>query len=100
MFWTGLDQGRALRLLSKFTRQVAFTGLGKTVSAALRLKSMVRFIASLLICNALLSLQPVALAEDAPAVRDGQRDFDFELGSWKIHLKRRLKPLTGSERLG
>jgi len=30
------------------------------------------------------------------AERDGQRDFDFELGSWKIHLKRRLHPLTGS----
>ena len=28
--------------------------------------------------------------------RDGQHDFDFELGSWKIHLKRRLHPLTGS----
>jgi hypothetical protein len=28
--------------------------------------------------------------------RDGQRDFDFELGTWKIHLKRLLHPLTGS----
>jgi hypothetical protein len=27
---------------------------------------------------------------------DGQRDFDFELGSWKIHLKRLQNPLTGS----
>ena len=27
---------------------------------------------------------------------DGQRDFDFEEGSWKIHLKRLQKPLTGS----
>ena len=28
--------------------------------------------------------------------RDGQHDFDFELGTWKIHLKRLLRPLTGS----
>jgi len=34
--------------------------------------------------------------QNASAERDGQRDFDFELGSWKIHLKRRLHPLTGS----
>ena len=26
----------------------------------------------------------------------GQQDFDFEIGSWKTHLKRRLRPLTGS----
>lgn len=28
--------------------------------------------------------------------RDGQHDFDFEEGHWKIHLKRLLHPLTGS----
>jgi hypothetical protein len=27
---------------------------------------------------------------------DGQHDFDFELGTWKIHLKRLVHPLTGS----
>jgi hypothetical protein len=28
--------------------------------------------------------------------RDGQHDFDFELGTWKIHLKRLQNPLAGS----
>ncbi|HYH07059.1 MAG TPA: hypothetical protein VEK11_08365 [Thermoanaerobaculia bacterium] len=35
----------------------------------------------------------------APAVvtpRDGQHDFDFEIGTWRTQLRRRLKPLTGS----
>jgi hypothetical protein len=30
------------------------------------------------------------------AEHDGQHDFDFEFGSWNIHLKRLLHPLTGS----
>jgi hypothetical protein len=33
----------------------------------------------------------------APAERDGQHDFDFEIGTWKTHLSRRLHPLTGSD---
>ena len=28
--------------------------------------------------------------------RNGQHDFDFEFGAWKIQLKRLVKPLTGS----
>ena len=28
--------------------------------------------------------------------RDGQHDFDFALGTWKAHLKRLERPLTGS----
>lgn len=34
--------------------------------------------------------------QNTSAERDGQHDFDPLLGSWKYHLKRRLKPLTGS----
>jgi hypothetical protein len=28
--------------------------------------------------------------------RDGQHDFDFEIGTWKTHLSRLLRPLSGS----
>jgi hypothetical protein len=39
-----------------------------------------------------------ALKTAAPpaAKRDGQHDFDFEIGTWKTHLSRLLHPLTGS----
>lgn len=38
---------------------------------------------------------PAAAAQDA-AIHDGQHDFDYLIGSWKIHLKRLVNPLTGS----
>ena len=34
--------------------------------------------------------------QESAAPHDGQHDFDFEFGTWKIHLKRLLNPLTGS----
>jgi hypothetical protein len=62
----------------------------------------------LLLCGLVVALQPFpGLARQnstavkngvphAPAERDGQRDFDFEIGTWKIHLQRLLHPFTGS----
>jgi hypothetical protein len=35
-------------------------------------------------------------AASAAQPRDGQRDFDWEIGTWKTKLQRRLRPLTGS----
>jgi len=35
-------------------------------------------------------------AQRTPAERDGQHDFDFEVGSWNIHLKRLKDRLAGS----
>jgi hypothetical protein len=48
---------------------------------------------SVLICGLILAVQPVqGLAQEA----SGAHDFDFEIGTWKTHLSRRLHPLTGS----
>ena len=57
-----------------------------------------------LACSLILIVQPLqGLAQEAStppasraAERDGQHDFDFEIGTWKTHLSRRLHPLTGS----
>jgi hypothetical protein len=32
----------------------------------------------------------------APPVRDGQHDFDFSVGTWRTHITRLQKPLSGS----
>ena len=34
--------------------------------------------------------------QSGSSVQDGQHDFDFEIGTWKTHLRRLLNPLTGS----
>lgn len=66
------------------------------------------FRVGLLLSGLILVLQPSAeLAQpssEAPPTslpqaagrRDGQHDFDFELGTWKTHLRRLVHPLSGS----
>src|SRR5690606_8422572 len=45
-------------------------------------------------------LPPAAAAQQSPAVaterRDGQRDFDWEIGEWTTRLSRLQRPLSGS----
>ncbi len=62
----------------------------------------------LMICTLVVVLQPLhGLAQQnsdasksslqhTPTERDGQHDFDFEIGTWKTHLRRLVHPLTGS----
>ena len=54
-----------------------------------------------LILGAQTSSAPARRADEAPrtrsAPRDGQHDFDFEIGTWKTHLKRLARPFTGSK---
>jgi len=56
---------------------------------------MRKLIALCTLATAALSVHALTTTANA-AVRDGQHDFDFEVGHWHIHLKRRLHPLTGS----
>lgn len=59
------------------------------------LRRAVPFIIAVLVASS-----PLAAQETAPvarsAQRDGSHDFDFERGSWKLHIRRLLHPLTGS----
>src|SRR4028118_1334087 len=36
------------------------------------------------------------ISQTTPPERDGQRDFDFEVGTWRTQLSRLQRPLTGS----
>jgi hypothetical protein len=56
---------------------------------------------SLLLAGALMPAMGQQSADSGKAAsaaveRDGQHDFDFEVGNWKIHLKNLMHPLTGS----
>ena len=71
------------------------------------MKNKQRFFASSLICIPSLSLSPLSAsprqdsatkAAVSSAQRDGSHDFDRLLGSWKYYLRRRLNPLTGSDK--
>lgn len=49
--------------------------------------------AAVLLCCLLL---PGTLLAQSAEPRDGQHDFDWEIGSWRTHLKRLERPLSGS----
>jgi hypothetical protein len=50
----------------------------------------------LLLAHCGVTLAGEAATPTSSALHDGQRDFDFLIGSWKIHLKKRLHALAGS----
>lgn len=72
----------------------------KTTSSSMRIYCRV------LVAWLVVSTMPVVCGQTPPqsptaapaaaALRDGQHDFDFEIGTWRTQLRRRLKPLTGS----
>jgi hypothetical protein len=59
-------------------------------------KSWIRTVTALLACTFFM---PAVFSADLPPAftkHGAPDDFDFEIGSWKTHLKRLTKPLTGS----
>ncbi len=73
----------------------------KTLNPA---RNVTRIFLSSLLAGCLLSIsahaQAVAAAPKQPSsseLRDGQHDFDFNIGTWKTHIRRLLHPLTGSK---
>jgi hypothetical protein len=53
----------------------------------------VRILPLLLVALAAVSATGLSSAAES---RDGSRDFDFEIGTWKTHVRRLAHPLTGS----
>jgi hypothetical protein len=59
---------------------------------------------SILLCGLLAVWEPIAAihqngagaVQGTAAAAGGQRDFDFEIGTWRTHVKRLSHPLTGS----
>jgi hypothetical protein len=53
----------------------------------------------LVVCAGYALAQTAPHGEERAAVsyRDGQHDFDFNLGKWKTHIKQLEHPLTGSK---
>lgn len=64
--------------------------MNKKTSATIKMRLLRRsfFLALLFL---VIKVIPLALGE-----HDGQRDFDFNFGTWKTHVSRLLHPLTGS----
>lgn len=68
------------------------------------MKTFKDFSAFFLVCILFIAVQTApAFAQTKPdtsktdsQTRDGQHDFDWELGTWKVKISRLQKPLTGS----
>ena len=73
---------------------------GGALHYTVRSRRMSLLLHALLVLFAIASPRPstnTSPRSDTSAVaRDGQRDFDFEIGSWTIRMKRLAHPLSGS----
>lgn len=52
------------------------------------------------ITGAFLTVPAAAEVQHSQAKRDGSRDFDFEIGTWKTHSQAALAPADGFQGMG
>src|SRR6266852_1765564 len=110
-FWDRLAQSRARDRYSRPYAPFTFTlaAMKKTKWLRETMMSALKYIRTFfMMCSLVVILHSVQgfarqnshasskSLEPTPAERDGQHDFDFEIGTWKTHLKRLVHPLTGS----
>jgi hypothetical protein len=66
------------------------------VNFSARPRSARGFLATVMLLLCVVAESSGTAGEVGAGRHDGSRDFDFEIGTWKTHLSRRLHPLTGS----
>ncbi len=76
MFGFEKSFGGGIFMLKKIGRPLLVALLGSTIATA-------------------QTAVPAAI-NTSPTLRDGQRDFDFNIGIWNTHIKRLTHPLSGS----
>jgi hypothetical protein len=68
----------------------------KTLREDIVVHALIRPRNYLLLCGLAIALLPLPTLAQEVGARDGQHDFDFEIGSWNTRLSRLQKPLSGS----
>jgi hypothetical protein len=68
----------------------------KTLREDIVVHALIRPRNYLLLCGLAIAQLPLPTLAQEVGARDGQHDFDFEIGSWNTRLSRLQKPLSGS----
>ncbi|MFY9984822.1 MAG: hypothetical protein WAM44_16880 [Chthoniobacterales bacterium] len=63
-----------------------------------KMRQPLGFFLAVVLAGPFVGTQAATPASETPNLaRDGQHDFDFNIGTWKTHIRRLLHPLSGSD---
>src|SRR5258705_111657 len=89
-----IPQGLAMRICQ--LSELKLLGVGALLCAAAIVTSSATAGTAAWAAMTVAATATPAAPPQAAAPRDGQRDFDFDIGTWKTHLRRLVHPLSGS----